>query len=561
MMETYAIGVDFGSLSARAAIFSVKDGHLAATFEHLYPHGIMSDILPASGAALPPASALQDPADFLEALEKSVKGAMAQGNLQPEQIVALALDFTSCTLLALDDEMEPLCFDSAFRDNIHAYAKMWKQHTATAEAEHITETAEKGQPGVFDRYGGKILSEWGIPKILETLRKAPEVYAATARFMEAGDWLTYKLTGEESMSYCSAGFKFMWKYGEGYPDGDFFAQFDEGLRSLEEKLIPVHRILSLDSCAGVLNAEGARLTGLLEGTPLAPMRIDGHSSAVAVGCHLPGHLDMIVGTSMGLILQSEQEVTFPGICGVGYGAICPGYYGYEAGLSSCGDLFEWFSKNCVPAECQAAAQAAGVSILQYLSDLAGKLQPGASGLLAVDWWNGNRSLLADTDLGGMIFGLSLQSKPEEILRALFEATGFSARMVIDAFDDHGVPVDVISAVGGIAEKNPVLMQLYADIFNREIVVPEVKQACALGSAIFAATAAGSAQGGYDSIEEAAAHMARTEGARYLHNPQNTKIYDTLYEEFKRLHDYFGRGENDVLKKLNALRNRGTEHEN
>lgn len=556
MAKRYSMGVDFGSLSARAVIFDVENGDLIASFEHPYTHGVMDEQLPGSRIPLPPASALQHPADFLESLEKSVKGAMARSGLRPEQIVGLSLDFTSCTLVALDKNYNPLCFDPQYKDNIHAYAKMWKQHTADPEAKLITERANALGRGDIDRYGRKILSEWGIPKILETLRKAPGVYEAAYRFMEAGDWVTYKLTGEESMSYCSAGYKFMWKHGVGYPDGDFFAVLDEGLRHLEEKLVAADRILPLDSCAGFLSEEGARLTGLGVGTAVAPMRIDGHSSVVAVNCYLPGHLDMIVGTGMGMILQSETEAAFPGICGVSYGAVSPKYYGYEAGLSSCGDLFSWFTDSYVNSDIERAAAEAGKPAISYLGDLAEKLAPGESGLLAIDWWNGNRSLLADTDLGGMIFGMNLHTKPEEILRALFEATGFSVRMVVEEFSKYGVQVDTIRAVGGIAEKNPFLMQLYADILNREIIVPQVKQACGLGSAIYAAVAAGSARGGYDTLEEAAERMGCGDGPRYMPNAENHALYTELFAEYRRLHDYFGRGENNVLKKLNTLRNRG-----
>lgn len=552
MCEKYTIGVDFGSLSARAAIFDVGNGGLTGSCEQEYAHGIISDSLPGSGEPLPPDSALQAPADFLKALEKSVRGALEITGVRPEHVVGLSLDFTSCTLVALDRNRQPLCLQERFRKNPHAYAKMWKQHTATEEANEITEKALARNPASIARYGGKILSEWAIPKILETLRKAPEVYAAAFRFMEAGDWLTWLLTGQESMSDCSAGYKFMWRPGMGYPAPDEFAAFDEGLRDLTKKLVPEDRILPLDACAGRLDAAGARLTGLNPGTPVAPMRIDGHSSAVAVGCHTPGQMVAIAGTSLGLILNSDREVCFPGLCGVSYGAVVPGLYGYEAGLSSCGDIYEWFVTNCVPDSYRLAAQTAGVSDLAYLSGLAGKLRPGESGLIAVDWWNGNRSLLADTDLGGMLFGLSLQTKPEEILRALFEATAFSVRMIVGAFDRNGVPVEMLRAVGGIAEKNPVLMQLFADILKREIVVPDVKHACALGSAIYAAVAAGSAGGGYDTIEDAVAHMAHAEGRRYVPNTADAQRYDELFAEFRTLHDYFGRS-SSVLKTLNRLK--------
>lgn len=548
-MMKYSLGVDFGSLSARAVLYNVSDGSYVHSAEAYYEHGIYETRHPYTGDPLPVSSALQRPEDFVKALEQSIKQVMQEAQVAPQDVIGVSVDCTSCSLISVDKDYKPLCWKAAYRTSRHSYVKMWKQHTAVREAEEISEKA--GSEG--DRFGGKIMSEWGIPKILETLRYDPKVYRATYRFMEIGDWLIYLLTGQESMSYCSAGYKFMWKPGVGYPSKAFFASLDKRLRNLEDKLIPNERILPLDSCAGYVTEEGAKLTGLAVGTPVAPMRIDGHSSAVAVGCHVPGKMVMIIGTSMGMLLQHEEEQTFPGLCGVCYGAIVPQYYGYETGLSACGDIFQWFAENCVPESYEKAARENHQSVLTYLSTLMKELRPGESGLLALDWWNGNRSILEDEDLSGVIFGLTLQTKPEEICRALFEATGFSAKTIIEEYRKYGISVDEIVAVGGIAEKNPVLIQIYSDIIGCDIIVPEVHHACALGTAIYAAVAAGKARGGYDTLEEAVDAMAAKKVVHYRPNPDHLKIYQQLFEEYQVLHDHFGRGSNNVLKRLLSIK--------
>ncbi len=549
MGKRYSLGVDFGSLSVRAVLFDISNGEYICCEEAAYEHGIIEDVHPVTGEPLPYLTALQIPEDFIKGLEQSVKGVVQKAGIDSEEIVAMSVDATSCSLIPLDRNYQPLCLQKEFKASRHSYIKMWKQHTAAKEAEEITGKA--GEEG--ERFGGRIFSEWAIPKILETLREDPKVYEAAYRFMETGDWIVRILTGEESMSRCSAGFKFMWKPDVGYPKKEFFAKLDQGLENLEEKLIPYDRVLPLDACAGFVSEEGARLTGLRVGTPVAPMRIDAHSSVVGVGGHEPGIMVMIAGTGMGMILQGREEHAFPGLNGVCYGSVVPDCFGYESGLSSCGDLFQWFADQCVPASYIREAGERGMTVLGYLTERLKRYRPGETGLLALDWWNGNRSILVDDALSGVILGLTLQTKPEEILRALFEATGFSAKLIIDEHKKNGVEVNGLIAVGGIAEKNPVLIQIYADIMGCPIAVPKVKQACALGSAIYGAVAAGRERGGYDTLEEAIENMACKEAEHYLPDKKNHEIYEKLFEEYRILHDYFGRGDNDVLKRLMAVK--------
>ena len=545
MSKRYVLGLDYGSLSARAVLFDVTDGSCIGSSECIYRHGIIDDVHPVTGVQLPPNSALQMPEDYLEALRVSIDGVLKKTQINKKEIIAMALDFTSCSLVTVDRDYEPLCKKEAFQNSRHSYVKMWKQHTAVKEAQEISEKLEDE----CERFGGKVMSEWGIPKILETLREEPELYEAAYRFMEAGDWLTTLLTGEESMSYCSAGLKFMWLPERGYPTKEMLRKLDVRLENMEEKLVKTERVLTLDSCAGYLTKKGAELTGLMEGIPVAPMRIDSLSSAIALSCHMEGRLDMIVGTSMALILTNKNKKTFPGLCGVCEGAAIPGLYGYETGLSSCGDIFQWFVEQCIPQDVYMAAKTENISVLEYLNKKIASLKPGESGLIALDWWNGNRSVLEDEELSGMILGLNLQTKPEEILMALFEATGYGAKTIIDAHREAGIEIREIVAVGGIVEKNVVFIQLLADIIGCSIYVPSIGNVCALGTAIYASLAAGKRNGGYDTVEEAVEAMGCTEYTAYHPIEKNHKIYEKLYQEYRTLHDYFGRGGNNVMKRL------------
>ncbi len=545
MGNKYSLGVDFGSLSARAALFDVETGACAASFGSEYEHGIIEESHPFTGAPLPPASAIQLPEDYIKALQQSIEGVFEKSGIQKSDIIGMSVDFTSCSLMCVDKDYRPLCWQNRFKSSRNSYVKMWKQHTAVNEAKEITQKAGR----LAERYGGKILSEWGIPKILETVREDPDVYQATYRFMEAGDWIIYLLTGQESMSPCSAGFKFMWEPERGYPSKEFFRSLDRRMEDVEKKLIPTDRILRLDACAGYITEEGSRLGGLPAGIPVAPMRIDGHSAAVALGCERSGDMILIMGTSLGMVMLDDKDVPFPGVCGVCYGSVHPDYYGYETGLSSCGDIFQWFAENCVPENYERAAREKGISVLQELSERMALQKPGESGLLALDWWNGNRSVLEDEMLSGMILGLTLQTKPEEILRALFEAVSFAVKLIIEEHKKNGVEAKRLLATGGIAEKNAVFVQILADVVGYEILVPEGEQICALGSAIYAATAAGRAGGGYDTLTEAIEKMACKKMNHYIPNQAHGRIYRELFAQYRRLHDYFGRGQNIVMKYL------------
>jgi len=466
--------------------------------------------------------------------------------------VGVGIDFTACTVLPVKADGTPLCFLEEFRKRPNAWVKLWKHHAAQDEANRLNAIAEERNEKFLKRYGGKISSEWMIPKIWQTVNEDPEVYDAADRFIEAADWVVWQLTGRETRNTCTAGYKAIWHKHEGYPSNDFFKALHPKMEKLvEQKLL--RTLLPVGTKAGTITAAAAALTGLKEGTAVAVANVDAHVSIPAVGITSPGKMLAIIGTSTCHMLLGNIEREVPGMCGVVEDGIIEGFFGYEAGQSCVGDHFQWFVENCTPAEYKAEADAAGIDLHTLLTEKAAKLKPGESGLVALDWWNGNRSVLVDVDLTGMIAGMSLITRPEEIYRALIEATAFGTRMIIETFEENGVPVKEFYAAGGIAEKNPFVMQIYADVINREIKISGSPQAPALGSAMFGAVAAGKAAGGFDTIMEAAAVMAKVKEHTFSPIKENVAVYDRLFAEYRLLHDYFGRGANDVMKRLKNIR--------
>ncbi len=552
MGKKYSIGIDFGTQSGRAVLVDVATGDVVAVSVKEYTHGVMDEYLPDGVTKLEPDWALQHPKDYLEVLETTIPAVLRESGVKPEDVIGIGVDFTSCTMLPADKEGNPLCFHEEFKSNPHAYVKLWKHHAAQPEANKLNRIAEERGETFLKRYGGKISSEWLIPKIMQILDEAPEIYSAADRFMEAGDWIVMMLTGVEKRNSCTAGYKAIWSKREGYPSNDFFKALDPRLEHVvDEKLS--RDIYPLGDKAGELTERMAAVTGLLPGTAVAVANVDAHVAVPAVGIVEPGKMLMIMGTSTCHMVLGDEEKMVPGMCGVVEDGIIPGFQGYEAGQSCVGDHFEWFIENCLPASYTEEARKRGIDIHTLLEEKAGALKPGQSGLIALDWWNGNRSVLVDADLAGLIIGCTLATKPEEIYRALIEATAYGTNVIIEAFENSGVPVRELYACGGIAEKNELMMQIYADVTNREIRISASPQTVALGSAMFGAVAAGRARGGYDSIFEAAKHMSKIKEKYYKPIPENVEVYKKLYAEYKILHDYFGRGANDVMKRLKKIK--------
>lgn len=550
-MATYTIGVDFGTLSGRAVLVRVEDGAELAAAEYAYPHQVMDEALP-DGTRLGMDWALQHPQDYLDVLERTIPAALEEAGVSAEDVIGVGIDFTACTIMPVKADGTPLCFLPEFAGNPHAYVKLWKHHAAQDKANRLNEVAAARGETWLARYGGKISSEWAFPKLMQILEEAPEVYGAMDYLIEAGDWVIWQLTGRQTRNACVAGYKAMHHKRDGYPSRDFFKALDPRLENvIEEKMnCPIS---AQGEKAGEITREAARRTGLKEGAAVAVCNVDAHVAMPAARVIEAGAMLAIMGTSTCHLLVSKEERNVPGICGVVEDGIYPGYFGYEAGQSCVGDHFAWFVKTCVPASYAEAARAEGISIHEYLTQRAEKLKVGESGLIALDWWNGNRSVLVDVDLTGVMLGMTLQTKPEEMYRALIEATAYGTRKIIESYRAAGVPVSAFVATGGISLKNPMLMQIYADVIRLPIRVGASAQGPALGSAIFAAVAAGKARGGYETVFEAAEKMGKLRDEVYEPIEKNAAVYDKLYAEYSALHDYFGRGENDVMKRLKEIR--------
>ena len=550
--DKYAIGVDFGTESGRAVLIDVNDGHEIATSVHRYANSVIDEKLPGTNIRLEPDWALQDPNDYLEVFKKTIPAVVKEGKIDPEDVIGIGIDFTACTMLPTKKDGTPLCFIAEWRNNPHSWVKLWKHHAAQPEANRLNEIAREKGFKFLSRYGEKISSEWFFPKIWQILNEAPEVYKAADRFIEAADWVVWQLTGVETRNNCTAGYKAIWSKREGFPPNEFFAALDARLENvIDEKM--TRKMAFLGERAGGLTAEVAQWTGLKPGTAVAVANVDAHVSVPASAVVDPGSMVIIMGTSNCHMLLGRKEYVVPGMCGYVEDGIMPGYFGYEAGQSCVGDHFAWFVENCVPAAYQKEAETRNIDIHALLEEKAAALKPGESGLMALDWWNGNRSVLVDVDLTGLLLGQTLATKPEEIYRALIEATAYGTRIIIDTFEANGVPVNEIVATGGLPDRNHLLMQIYADVTGKEVKVAASKQTPALGSAMFGAVAAGKAAGGYASIYDATKVMAHQRAEKYQPDPAHKKVYDRIYAEYAALHDYFGRGENDVMKRLKALK--------
>jgi len=550
----YAIGVDFGTESGRAVLVDVSNGKELATAIYQYSHGVIDDVLPVEGRAvrLEPDWALQDPEDYIRVFKRAIPAVMRQAGIDPADVIGVGVDFTACTMLPTLADGTPLCTLPEFRRNPHAWVKLWKHHAAQPEADTINATARDMNEPWLNRYGGKISSEWFFSKALQILNEAPEIYRAAERLLEATDWVVWQLTGVETRNACTAGYKALWSKREGFPSEDYFAALNPGLANvIDEKL--TRDIRPIGERAGGLSAQAAKWTGLKPGTAVAIANVDAHVSVPAATVTEPGRMVAIMGTSTCHMLLGQTEKLVPGICGYVEDGIIPGLFGFEAGQSAVGDIFGWFVDNAVPPSYHALARKRKVDLHQLLEAEATKLKPGESGLLALDWWNGNRSVLVDADLTGMLMGATLATQAPEIYRALIEATAYGTRVIVEAFENNGVAVNEIVTCGGLPEKNALFMQIYADVTGRELKVTDSKQTPALGSAMFGAVAAGKKAGGYGTILEAAQRMARLKKATYRPNPTAQKVYDQLYAEYLTLHNYFGGGVNDVMKRLKHIK--------
>ena len=545
----YTIGLDFGTLSGRALLVDVGDGSVLGESVMDYAHGVMMDRLP-SGEPVPRRWALQHPQDYLDVLYHIVPEVIEKSGVDPASVIGVAVDFTGCTMLGVDDAGEPLCFQPQFVNNPLSWVIHWKHHGATSDIAEVQAAIEAHDPEILRRHGGKISDECMMPKVLQIVREAPEIYQAAALFMEAGDWLTMKLTGKLVRGQAMAGYKAFWQKEKGYPKNEFYEMLDERLDHFAEKKLK-GELRVIGERAGVLTETMAKQLGLCPGTAVAVAHYDGHTALVGSGISEPGDVLLTLGTSGGFILAYHEKHDVQGTTGVTEDGDLPGIYGYASGQFSLGDSFAWCVNNLIPQRYLEEARQKGVSVQALLTEKAANLAPGESGLLALDWLGGNRSVLVDSQLSCMMLGMTLQTRPEEIYRTFLESVAFGTRRIMEAYECADVRIGDIHAVGGIVKKNPLLMQIYADILNRHICVCKTSQAAALGAAIFAASAAGADAGGYATLDEAIKRMSELEPWGYDPIPQNVEIYQKLYEEFKKLHDYFG-CENAVMKRLRQV---------
>jgi len=556
-MARYTIGLDYGTNSVRTLIANVANGREIATAVWNYAHGTEGVILSSD-----PNLARQHPADYVKGAETTIKKALAAARrkvkgFKPGQVIGIGVDTTGSTPLPVDADGRPLAFDKRFAKDPAAMAWLWKDHTAIAEAEQITALARKMRPQYLAKCGGTYSSEWFFAKILHCLRTRPKVFDAAHTWVEVADWIPAMLTGTEApadltVCVCAAGHKAMYNdaWG-GYPDKRFLSRLDAKLGALRKRLKA--KAYAVDTAVGGLTAAWAKKTGLAEGIPVAAGAFDAHLGAVGTGIR-PGALVKIIGTStcdMMVVPTKEKLADIPGLCGIVPGSILPGYFGLEAGQSAVGDIFNWFVNYVQPGGAKAGSHEA-------LTAAAAKIRPGESGLLALDWNHGNRTVLVDQRLTGLLIGQTLYSTPGEIYRALIEATAFGGLTIINRFEEYGVRVRQVLTCGGIAEKNPVVMQIYADVTGRPMKISRSAQSCALGAAMAGAVVAGAKAGGYANFAAAQKAMSGLKAKVFRPDPAAHKTYQRLYKLYRQLHDAFGTERSgclhNVMKDLLAIRN-------
>lgn len=541
--KTYTIGVDFGTLSGRAVLVQVEDGHEINSKVCEYPHGVLENRLP-TGESLPPDWALQVPNDYLEVLKNTIPVLLEESGIDPGQVVGIGTDFTACTVLPVLKDGTPLCNLKGFENRPHAFVKLWKHHSAQSHADRINALALESNEKWLDRYGGKISSEWQFAKALQLLEEDPEIYKRMDHWVEAADWIIWQLTGTYSKNICTAGYKAIYQDNM-YPAKEYLERLNPLFKNFVTEKVD-WPIAQLGSKAGGLSKFGAEITGLNLGTAVAVGNVDAHVTAPAANATKAGQLVAIMGTSTCVVMVHDHLAIVPGMCGVVEGGITPSTWGYEAGQSGVGDIFGWFVNNFVGEELIQKSHKAGQDLHSYLSELAEKKPAGSHGLVALDWESGNRSTLVDHSLSGLIVGMTLATKPEDVYAALVESTAFGMRTIIEAFDSSGVPVVDFIAAGGLI-KNKYVMQIYANILNRPIHIIKSEQGPALGSAIHAAVAAGE----YSDIIAASEIMGGIMRDAYLPQLETVEIYNQLFHQYSKLYKSFGQG--DVMHALRKIR--------
>lgn len=547
----FSIGVDYGTESGRVLVLDLTTGDEVAVHVVPYAHGVVDQTLPGRDERLLVDWALQHPADYLEVLTTGIPAVLHASGVRAQDVIGLGIDFTSCTVLPALADGTPLCMTEAWRSRPHAWPKLWKHHAAQRFADRINTVASTQQAAFLSRYGGRISSEWYFPKLLEMVAEDREVYEATAAFVEATDWVVWQLTGSLVRNSCTAGYKAMRDDDGTFPDVSFFTDvypaFDDPTRVLGQAFSPV------GTRAGMLTADWADRLGLSTRVAIAVGNVDAHVSVPGAGVSSPGAFVMVIGTSICHLNVTRERVMVPGITGVVKDGVLPGYYGYESGQAAVGDMLAWFVHQAVNQPYILEAEASGRSVYEVLEQHAGALAVGESGLVAIDWWNGNRSVLGDADLSGVILGLTLGTQGHHIYRALLESIAFGTRRILDNFGAAGITFHELVACGGLAHKSPLLMQIYADVCGVEVTVRASQEIPARGAALFGAVAAGKQAGGFDGIEEASQALSPPTSVRYIPDTQRQAVYGQLYPVYRTFYDYLGTERVDLLHGLKHLR--------
>ena len=540
-MSKYAIGLDFGTNSCRSLIVDIENGNEVSTHVFNYPSGEAGVIVDHNNPNL----ARQNPADYLLGIEVTIKEAIKEAklsnkNFSSEKIIGIGVDTTGSSPRPIDANGTPLCFDERFKDNPSAMVWLWKDHTSYAEAKQITELAAKEHPEYLAKVGGVYSSEWFWSKIFHCSKEDPEAFNLIYSFVEICDWIPAVLVGDTKpenikRGICAAGHKAMFndEWG-GLPDLNFIEKLSPFLVKLRERII--NKTYPTEERAGYLSKEWANKLGLSTKVSVAVGAFDAHMGAVGAGIK-SNTLVKILGTSTCDIMITPNNKSLsdiPGVCGIVNGSVMDGYYGIEAGQSAVGDIFLWFINNLVP-EKYGKTQDEKFSNLERA---ASELKPGETGLLALDWNNGNRTILVDVRLTGLILGQTLQTQPHEIYRTLIEATAFGALAIIDRIEENGVPIHEVINCGGLAVKSPLIMKIYADITGRPMKISRSEQTPALGAAIFGAVSAGKEVSGIENVQQAQKVISGI-SKTYGPDEQNHQVYNKLYKIYKQLHDGFG----------------------
>lgn len=550
--KRYTLGLDYGTKYCHAILVDVGNGKLVASVDYPYPHGIISGRLPNSDITLEDDVLLFHPSDLITTLKRAIPKLLRESQIDPQQLIGIGVAFAGSIVLPTTSDGTPLALLEDYAHNPDAWPRLWHDRSAQPKADRITQMAAERFETFLDRYGGKIDAEWFFPKVWDLWDRSSSIYHAANRIIEASDWLVWQLTGVETRNISAAGYKALWSKSEGFPLETFFGALDSGLANVVDEKMK-REITPLGQQVGELTEEAAQWMNLIPGIPVAAGMLNNQAAVPGTSVVDPGNMAILMGDHFRHFVLSDKAYRVPGMSGMVEDGIVPGHIGYEADQIGSGDHFSWFMENAVPAFIASEARKRKMSLFDLMEEKATALQPAESGLIALDWWSGNRSILVDDDLSGLVLGYTLRTKPEEIYRALLEATAFGTRKIFETFIASGVPVNEIIVSGNGPMHNKLLMNILANVTRMEIKQADCPYPAALGSAMYAAVAAGQARGGYATIQDASRKMAHLRKQTFMPNNNDKKTYNRLYTEYTLLHDYFGYGHNNAMKRLSNLR--------